>query len=89
MSIVLGQQVKDSITGYKGTAVGKIYWLYGCRRIGIQGPLDKDGKVPEVVWFDEDQIIALPIKSKAKKKVAGTPPAGPRDNGCRRKEPKR
>jgi len=84
MSIELGQQAKDSITGYKGTVAAKMFWLYGCIRVGIQGPLDKDKKVPDVIWFDEDQMIVLPIKSKAKKRTLGATPAGPRVAGSRK-----
>ena len=83
MSIELGQQVKDSITGYKGTAVGRTSWLYGCERIAIQGPLDKDGKVPELVWFDETQLVMLHLKRVAKKRDKDATPAGTRDNVSR------
>jgi hypothetical protein len=75
MAIKLGKRVKDSITGYEGIAVGRTSWLYGCERIGVQGDLDKDGKVPDIVWFDEDQlnIIKKPVNANKKKK---TPPQG-------------
>ena len=89
MRITLGQQVKDSITGYSGTVVGWTLFLYGCERVGIQGPLDKDGKVPDIVWFDEEQVIALPIKRIAKKRGKGSTPAGPRENVTRKAIPNR
>jgi len=89
MRITLGQQVKDSITGYSGTAMGRMSWLYGCERIGIQGPLDKDGKVVDVVWFDEEQLIGLPVKRVAKKRDEAASPAGPRENVVRKAIPNR
>ena len=89
MHIKLGQQVKDSITGYKGTVIGRTSFLYGCERIGVQGPLDKDGKVLDIVWFDEEQVIALPIKRIAKKRGKGSTPAGPRENVVRKAIPNR
>lgn len=86
MTIKLGQTIKDSITGYQGVAIGRTKWLYGCVRITIQGDLDKDGKVPDTVCFDEEQLIVV----KAKRKVNGhkreVPPAGPRADVVRRKD---
>ena len=54
--IKLGDLVADSVSGFKGIAIGQSTFLYGCRRIGIQPPIDKDGKLPEAHWFDEPQL---------------------------------
>lgn len=52
----LGDKVTDVITGFVGIAVAKAMWLNGCARIGVQGVMTKDGKVPETEWFDEQQV---------------------------------
>lgn len=49
----LGKKYKDSISGFVGTATGVAEYLYGCRRVQLEG--DKDGK-PEDFWFDEQRL---------------------------------
>lgn len=65
--IKLGTTVRDPITGFVGIATGRTEWLYGCGRIAIQAPIDKDGKVPSLEWFDELQLKA----DKPKKNIGG------------------
>lgn len=78
MSVVLGQKVKCKLSGYEGIAVCKAYWLYGCVRIGVQGKVDKDGKISQIETFDEEQLEVIePVKEKHDKK---NPPAGPRQD---------
>lgn len=60
MGIKLGTKVKDPITGFEGTAMARTVYLHGCARVAVQGPLDKDGKVPGWVHFDELQLLSLP-----------------------------
>jgi len=77
--IDLGDEVKDSITGFKGIVVAVTNWLHGCRRITVQpAKLSTDGKPNETHTFDEPQLILL-----KKKKVD----AGRRDTGGPRPEP--
>lgn len=89
MAIKLGSNVKDSVTGYEGVAMGRTTWLYGCVRINIQGPVDKDGKVPDMICFDEDQLITVKKPKLPKKKDPKSPPAGDRPMSMRRKDPAR
>ena len=63
--IKLGNRVKDSITGYEGTVVGRTEWMYGYTRIGVQSQIPKDSKVLEPKWFDE-QLLHLIKDSKIK-----------------------
>lgn len=52
--VELGDQVKDPVTGFKGTAVAITTWMFGCRRVTVQPKgLDKDGKLFETQSFDE------------------------------------
>lgn len=73
--IELGDKVKDPITGFKGTAVARSTYLYGCVRISVQGPVDKDGNVPEWVHFDEPQLENIKPKKAKKKADHGPRPA--------------
>ena len=67
--IELGKVYTDSVTGFKGIAVCRTEWMEGCFRIGLQGKVDKEGNIPDMMTFDEPQL--LPKKAPRKK------PGGP------------
>lgn len=52
----LGLRARDKITGYEGIIYSFVKYLYGCNQYGINPGIDKDGKLKEVVWFDEGRI---------------------------------
>lgn len=53
----LGDEVKDIVTGFKGIIITRIQWFNGCIRYNVQNQkLDKDGKMPEPIAFDEHQL---------------------------------
>lgn len=89
--IELGSSVKDTISSFKGVAVGRCVWLYGCVRIIVQSPDLKDGKPVEPQWFDEAQlqVVAAPSKAIQKTLEKDTPPAGPRPDPSPAKCPSR
>lgn len=57
--VELGDIVRDTITGFKGVAIGITKWLHGCRRITVQPEGMKDGKPMEPSTFDEPQVEIL------------------------------
>lgn len=65
--INLGDEVKDSITGYKGIAVCRHIYLQGCNLITVRTKVTKDRPEPSEHSFDEPQLIV----TKAKK-IAGS-----------------
>ena len=67
--VELGDEVKDTVTGFIGIVVARHQYLYGCTRISVQPPVDKDGKVPDSHGFDEPQLEIL----KPKKTPVATP----------------
>ncbi len=57
MSIALGEIVADRITGFKGTAIARCEYLNGCIQYEVRPKgLDKEGKIKESVWIDEQQL---------------------------------
>jgi hypothetical protein len=56
----LGDKVRDQVTGFTGVVIGKARYLTGCNTVGIQAPVDKEGKLIDAQWFDEQRIEALP-----------------------------
>ena len=69
MAIILGEKVKDRITGLKGIAVARTEWMHGCVRIVVQ-PLElKDGRPVETCTFDEPDLDVIKPPPKAKPKA--------------------
>lgn len=77
MTVNLGDEVKDMVTGFKGIAVCRHSYLQGCDRITVQ-PKVKKGEidVPNEQSFDEPQLVIIKtnvIKRKATKDNPGGP----------------
>lgn len=80
--IQLGDLVEDKITGFKGIAICRTEWMYGCIRITVQPTkLSKDGKVVEAGTFDEPQLKILKAQ-KVSNEISNKagPTYGPRDD---------
>lgn len=60
----LGDKVKDTVTGYVGIIVSVSFWLNGCVQCGVKAPIDKDGKVLEAEWFDDQQLELVKAERK-------------------------
>jgi hypothetical protein len=79
----LGDEVKDTLTGFKGTISYRVEHLTGCNGYGLQPPMDKKtGEVPDPKQFDENRLaptgksFKLPEeKAKPPKPVRGGPQA--------------
>ena len=61
MSVELGDEVQDLITGFKGIAICRHSYLTGCARISVQPKIVK-GVIPEDRSFDEPQLKVLSTK---------------------------
>jgi len=57
--IQLGARVRDVVSGAEGVLMCRCEWLNGCVRSSFQPPVDKDGKVPELVTVDDEQLQVL------------------------------
>lgn len=61
--IKLGDKVRDTITGFKGIAIGCTTWLNGCDRIIVQPQgVNKEGKTFENQSFDEPDLEVIKTK---------------------------
>lgn len=72
----LGDEVKDTVSGFRGIAVASHDYLQGCTRICIQPKVGKDGKLPDIRTFDEPALEVIKAKKvirKAQKKDPGGP----------------
>ncbi len=68
--IMLGDRVKDRITGFTGIAVSSTEYLNGCIRIAVDPPVDKDGKSVDQQWFDHQQMNIVEAGAFYKSQVA-------------------
>lgn len=75
--IELGDEVRDSITGFQGVAIAKTHWISGCDRINVQPKIGKDGKLPDSMSFDEPMLV--PVKRKKKEADVNRKIGGPRE----------
>lgn len=85
-NVDLGDIAEDTITGYKGTVMGRAYWISGCIRIGLQSSgLTKEGQAIEEHWCPISQVK---VTKKVKKEKEEKKPGGPMKNPSYTKNPK-
>jgi hypothetical protein len=76
-AISLGAVYTDRVTGLKGTAIRVVAFLGGCVRVGLQGKVCKDGKIPDTLFVASERIELEDIKpavvAESKKKDTGGP----------------
>jgi len=61
---LLGKEVKDRITGFKGTVTSISFDLYGCVQAVISPGTKKDGTLPDGRWFD---VTRLEVSNKPRR----------------------
>lgn len=72
--IMVGQRVRDTLSGYEGIAYGITEYLHGCWHIGIKPTkLNKDGQPQDTFWIDEPQVEILPDKKLKRSGSTGGP----------------
>ena len=54
---ILGLEVKDKVTGFKGVATSISFDLYGCIQVVVNPGMDKDGKLGDQHWFDKNRLV--------------------------------
>ena len=74
--IKLGDEVRDNVSGFTGITISRHSYLQGCDRFGVQPPVDKDGKLPEVMTFDGPSLECI-TASKVKRQATFDDPGGP------------
>ena len=72
--IRLGDEVKDTVSGFQGIAVARYEFMHGCTRISVQPPVSKEKKLPDTATFDEPQLEVVKAgKVKTGSKDTGGP----------------
>ena len=57
--VELGDMVEDVLTGFKGRAIARATYLYGCVQLLIQPTVNEKGELPENAWVDEPQLKVI------------------------------
>lgn len=74
----LGLEIQDKVTGIKGTIIGNVYYINGCKRIILQPRISDnstDIKKPDFFSILEEDVIVLSSKNSVV--VDGKGPGGP------------
>lgn len=58
---LLGAQVQDKITNFKGVATSIVYMLSGSVQLSVDSGVDKDGKMRDSFFFDVDRLKYLKV----------------------------
>ena len=59
LGITLGHTVTDKHTGFTGVAMGRAEYLYGCVRVLVESPTEKDkNSEPLSLWLDEQRLTS-------------------------------
>lgn len=89
MAVRLGDEARDTITGFEGVVVGITDWIHGCRRITIQPKGLHDAKIIEAASFDEPAVEVTKPVTPAPPPVEVDDPIPTRRTGGPRPEPTR
>lgn len=71
-----GDEVKHTLSGYKGVVVARIEWINGCKRYNLQAAGLKDKLPVDVVCLDEGELTLVKAQKHAGP-TAAKPPGGP------------
>ena len=55
--IELGKTYYDKVTKFKGVATGHVKYITGCNQVLLNPEVDKDGKLRDAGWFDEQRLV--------------------------------
>jgi len=55
--VYLGDEVRDSLSGFQGIATGRAEYLTGCVQILVAAKSQKAGEKPFEYWLDEQRLV--------------------------------
>jgi hypothetical protein len=71
--ITLGWTYKDKVTGFEGMATGRVEYLTGCHQVLLNPTVDKEGKLRDANWFDEQRLETVPTIAPMELDNSSTP----------------
>ncbi len=70
----LGDEVVDTVSGFRGIVINVTRFLHGCEQCGVQAPVTKDKKLGDSYSFDRPR---LRVVTRNKIKVGSQETGGP------------
>ena len=75
-TFVLGSELQDKITGFKGIAISRVEYINGCVQYCVKPQqLDEKGAMKDGEYFDVGQLIK--VGEGVNKAIVPTPTGGP------------
>lgn len=56
VNFVLGNRVRDKITGFHGIATSRVEYLHGCVQYGVTPQVGTDGKAVDTCYYDAPRL---------------------------------
>lgn len=72
-----GDQVEDTLTGFKGIVFGLAIYKNGCKKVGIMPKGLHDGKAVSMDWFDEQDVELISAGEQRDVESSGGPAPSP------------
>lgn len=69
-TVTLGKKYRDDVSGFEGVATARYEFLNGCVRYQLTAE-SKEGKAPDELVFDEEQLTVVPAPKKPKGRRSG------------------
>lgn len=85
MAIMMLDKVKDTVSGFAGTATGRCLYASGCVQWQVTASTLQEGK-PAIIWVDE---VYLEVVEAVGKKAVAAGPGGPQSTPPSRSHPTR
>lgn len=57
--IKLGQEIRDKVTGFKGTAIAEVEYLFGCNQFAVSPKMNENGDIKDAEFFDAGRLEIL------------------------------
>lgn len=75
MEFTLGNTLRDTVTGFTGTATARIQYINGCIQYCIIPKVDKDGKYVDGIYIDVQRLEKVDdgVADSVQSKPAGGP----------------
>jgi len=75
----LGTKQEDLVTGFVGVVTSISFDINGCIQAALKPPMDKDGKLPDGMWFDLDRLkqVGKPVLAPFPYEIPRAVVAGP------------
>lgn len=73
VDFVLGNTVRDKVTGFTGTATARVEYLHGCVQYGVTPRVGSDGKAVDTCYYDAPRLEYVDDGVKVKARASGGP----------------